>query len=139
MMGDAGLAGEVTLDVVAALLVVSDYSVNDTIIIFDRIRENKALAPAGDEYPMMNSSISESLNRTVMTVSTVVIVLSIMMLFGGSGLYDFVLVMLIGIVAGTYSSCFLASPMLYDIHQHYRKKGKKVGATSVRPMLNNKA
>jgi preprotein translocase subunit SecF len=75
-----------------------------------------------DDRHLINLSISESLNRTVMTVSTVVIVLVIMLVFGGSGLYDFALVLLIGIIKGTYSSSFVASPLLYQIHEYERKK-----------------
>jgi SecD/SecF fusion protein len=122
MLGEIKWAGEITLDVVAALLVILGYSVNDTIIIFDRVRENKKLHPGMDDRNLINLSISESLNRTVMTVSTVVIVLVIMLVFGGSGLYDFALVLLIGITKGTYSSSFVASPLLYQIHEYERKK-----------------
>jgi len=143
ILGDFKLAGEVTLDVVAALLVVLGYSVNDTIIIFDRIRENRRLHPTMPDYKLINLSISESLNRTVMTVSTVVIVLVIMLIFGGSGLYDFALVLLIGVVKGTYSSLYIASPLLYLLHERARKKGKAItyrntGEQEVQPMLRSK-
>jgi SecD/SecF fusion protein len=123
ILGHYRLAGEVTLDVVAALLVILGYSVNDTIIIFDRIRENLKLHPSMPFRELINHSICESLNRTVMTVSTVVIVLAVMLLVGGAGLYDFALVLLIGIIKGTYSSSFVASPILYEIYLHRRKKG----------------
>jgi len=142
ILGDMKLAGEVTLDVVAALLVILGYSVNDTIIIFDRIRENRKLNPSMPDYQLINLSISESLNRTVMTVSTVVIVLVIMLIFGGSGLFDFALVLLIGIVKGTYSSLYVASPLLYLLHERARKKGKAITYRNteqdVQPMLRSK-
>ena len=125
-LGHYRLAGEVTLDAVAALLVILGYSVNDTIIIFDRIRENLKLHPSMPFRELINLSICESLNRTVMTVSTVVIVLTVMLLFGGAGLYDFALILLIGIIKGTYSSSFVASPILYEIYLHRRKKGGHV-------------
>jgi preprotein translocase SecF subunit len=135
-------AGEVTLDVVAALLVVLGYSVNDTIIIFDRIRENRKLNPSMPDYQLINLSISESLNRTVMTVSTVVIVLVVMLLVGGSGLFDFALVLLMGVLMGTYSSLYMASPLVYLMHERARKKGKTITYRNteqeVQPMLRSK-
>lgn len=142
ILGGMKLAGEVTLDVVAALLVVLGYSVNDTIIIFDRIRENRKLNPSMPDYQLINLSINESLNRTVMTISTVVIVLVSMLVFGGSGLYDFALILLIGILKGTYSSLFIASSLLYLLHERARKKGKAIvyknAEQHVQPMLRGK-
>ncbi len=135
ILGRFGLAGEVTLDVVAALLVILGYSVNDTIIIFDRIRENMKLHPSMPFREMVNRSICESLNRTVMTVSTVSIVLIVMLLVGGAGLYDFALVLLIGIIKGTYSSSFVASPILFELHERARRKGRSI----VRPEDTSKA
>ncbi|MBX7245025.1 MAG: protein translocase subunit SecD [Candidatus Sumerlaeaceae bacterium] len=122
MLGHFHHAGEVTLDVVSALLVILGYSVNDTIIIFDRVRENVKLHPALPFKELVNRSICESLNRTVMTVSTVVIVLVTMLVVGGAGLYDFALVLLIGIIKGTYSSSFVAAPILFDLHERERRK-----------------
>ncbi len=140
IFGDIRLAGEVTLDVVAALLVVLGYSVNDSIVIFDRVRENRKLNPSMPDYKLINMSVSETLNRTIMTGSTVVLVLGIMMIFGGSGLFDFALVLLLGVIKGTYSSVFIAAPLLYLFHERARKKGKTVtyrnaGEQEVRPML----
>ena len=126
ILGRFGLAGEVTLDAVAALLVILGYSVNDTIIIFDRVRENLKLHPSMPFREMINRSICDSLNRTVMTVSTVLIVLGAMLLIGGAGLYDFALLLLIGIIKGTYSSTFVASPLLYELHQRAKRKGKTI-------------
>lgn len=134
-------AGEVTLDVVSALLVILGYSVHDTIIIFDRVRENLKLHPGMDFRKLINTSICESLNRTVTTVSTVLIVLLVMLLWGGRGLHDFALLLLIGIIKGTYSSSFVASPLLYDIHRYMDKKAAKAPASAktIRPMLDDKA
>ena len=92
---------------------------------------------------LINRSICESLNRTVMTVSTVMIVLMVMLIWGGGGLYDFALVLLIGIIKGTYSSSFVASPILYEIHEYARKKGRSlVGKPAqpkvVRPLVKEK-
>ncbi|MCX7964235.1 MAG: protein translocase subunit SecD [Candidatus Sumerlaea chitinivorans] len=125
MLGDLGWAGEVTLDVVAALLVILGYSVNDTIIIFDRVRENMKLHPAMPLKDLINRSISESLNRTVNTVGTVIVVLVVMLLLGGKGLHDFALVLLIGVIKGTYSSSFVASPLLFDLHNYMKRRQEK--------------
>jgi SecD/SecF fusion protein len=146
MLGSIGWAGEVTLDVVSALLVILGYSVNDTIVIFDRVRENMKLHPGMPFKELLNRSICESLNRTVMTVSTVVIVLLVMLVHGGAGLYDFALVLLIGIIKGTYSSSFVASPILYELHERARRKGRgitrgpKKGSDEkvLRPMMREK-
>lgn len=126
MMGDMRMAGEVTLDVVAALLVVLGYSVNDTIIIFDRIRENRKIHPSMSDYEMINLSVNESLNRTIVTLTTILVVLFILLFVGGSGLYDFALVLTLGITLGTFSSIFLAAPLIYFFHEHARKKGKRI-------------
>ena len=141
ILGDWGLAGEVTLDVIASLLVVLGYSVNDTIIIFDRIRENRKLHPSKSDYDIINLSISETLSRTIVTISTVLIVLCTMLFFGGSGLFDFALVLLIGVFMGTISSIWVAPPIVLMLHDRARKKGKAIvyrnsGEQEVKPMLN---
>ena len=126
MLGGMHLAGEVTLDVVAALLVVLGFSVHDTIIILDRVRENRRLHPGMEMRQLINRSISESLNRTVMTVSTVLMVLLTMLVLGGAGLYDFALVLFIGILKGTYSSSFVAAPILYELYLRAQRMGKDI-------------
>lgn len=139
-LGHIGLAGEVTLDVVSALLVILGYSVNDTIIIFDRIRENLKLHPSRPMHDNINISICESLNRTLMTVGAVLLAMIVILIFGGKGLYDFALVLLIGIIKGTYSSSFIASPLL-DQLEKYRLKRMRLrsgaGTKVVQPMLKN--
>jgi preprotein translocase subunit SecF len=136
MLGDLNLAGEVTLDVVSALLVILGYSVNDTIIIFDRVRENMRLHPGTPMRELINRSICESLNRTFNTVGTVIMVLVVMLVLGGKGLYDFALVLLIGIIKGTYSSSFVASPLLYDIGNYLKKRSaRRSGAQQISPLL----
>ena len=136
MLGDLNLAGEVTLDVVSALLVILGYSVNDTIIIFDRVRENMRLHPGTPMRELINRSICESLNRTFNTVGTVIMVLVVMLVLGGKGLYDFALVLLIGIIKGTYSSSFVASPLLYDIGNYLKKRSaRRSAALQISPLL----
>jgi preprotein translocase SecF subunit len=101
---------------VTAMLTVIGFSVHDTIVVFDRIRENKA-RHAGEPFPdIVNHSILQTFGRSIMTSLTVVITLLALFLFGGSAINDFILALLIGIVSGTYSSIFVASPLLVDWH-----------------------
>jgi preprotein translocase SecF subunit len=99
---------------VTAMLTVIGFSVHDTIVVFDRIRENKArhLGEPFDE--IVNHSILQTFARSIMTSLTVVLTLLALFLFGGSAISDFVLALLIGIMIGTYSSIFVASPLLVD-------------------------
>jgi preprotein translocase subunit SecF len=101
---------------VTAMLTVIGFSVHDTIVVFDRIRENKArhLGEPFDE--IVNHSILQTFARSIMTSLTVLLTLLALFLFGGSAISDFVLALLIGIVIGTYSSIFVASPLLVDWH-----------------------
>jgi SecD/SecF fusion protein len=140
ILGSAGMAGEVTLDVVSALLVVLGYSVNDTIVIFDRVRENLKIHAGMPFRELINRSISETLNRTFMTGTTVIMVLAVMLLMGGTGLFDFALVLLLGIIKGTYSSIFIASPILYEMHlrAHRKHRGGSTGEQVVQPMLRER-
>ena len=107
---------EVDTAFVAALLTILGYSINDTIVIFDRIRDNIKKARASkqpfDLATVLNVSIRETIGRTVNTVVTVVIVLVSLIVFGGSTLRPFCMVLLMGTLAGTYSSIFIASPMM---------------------------
>lgn len=119
---------EVALPMVAAVLTIVGYSLNDTIIIFDRIRENLK-KPGGrrDFIGVLNTSINETLPRTVLTSGTTLATLFALFLFGGSIIRDFALVLIIGIVLGTYSSVFVAAPALLEIEERWpaeRKKGK---------------
>ena len=111
-LGVATLLGqELNLIVVGALLTIAGYSINDTIVIFDRIREN-LLIRQGSIRAIMNEAINATLSRTVLTSATTIITVSILSLFGGSNLRDFSIMILIGLVVGTYSSVFIASPIV---------------------------
>lgn len=103
---------EVNTMFLIALLTVIGYSVNDTIVVFDRIRENVLLYPNRTLATVVNLSISESMGRSLNTSITLLVTLMALMLFGGSTIRDFVLVLLIGVVAGTYSSIGIASQLL---------------------------
>jgi len=142
LFGFLGWCGDLTLDVVSALLVLLGSSVNDTIVIFDRMRENKKLYPSKSNADIANASICESLNRTIMTAGTLLASLVAMLIWGGAGLFDFALVMLIGVFTGTYSSSFIAAPMYVDLAKWWaerkKKKNAKGGVKQVAPLLNNK-
>lgn len=103
---------EVTLTVIAAVLTVIGYSMNDTVIVFDRIRENMRTMRQKKFSEVVNKSINETLSRTILTSLTMLLVTVTLYLFGGSVLNDFAFVLLIGVFAGTYSSIYIASPIV---------------------------
>jgi len=106
------LEKEFTLTIVAAVLTIIGYSLNDTIVVFDRIRENVARFPRKPIAEVINVSINESLSRTILTSLTTFLVVLVMWLLGGEIIHDFCLAMMFGLVVGTYSSIFIASPVV---------------------------
>ena len=132
--GIVSFAMEIDATFIAALLTIIGYSLNDTVIIFDRLREYLKLRPNADMKDTMNAAINSTLSRTFNTAFTVFIVVFILFLFGGSVLKAFAFAMLIGVVVGCYSSVFIASPIMYDLdkdHDSYTKK-KPVRPTVVK-------
>jgi SecD/SecF fusion protein len=105
------LGGELSLIHVGAILTIAGYSINDTIVVFDRIREN-LLIRGGSIKSIMNEAINATLSRTLLTSATTIVTVAILSLFGGSSLRDFSVMILIGLVVGTYSSVFVASPIV---------------------------
>jgi len=103
---------EFTLPIVAAILTIIGYSLNDTIVVYDRIRENRRKMRRDPLAKVMNSSINETLGRTLLTSLTTLIVVVILLIFGGGVIHDFAFALMIGILAGTYSSIFVASPII---------------------------
>jgi len=103
---------EITLLVVTALLTLAGYSLTDTVVVFDRIRENLRLRRRDDIDTVINNGINQVLSRTIVTSLTVVLVLIPLTLAGGEVLHDFSLALLWGVIFGTYSSVFVASPLL---------------------------
>lgn len=103
---------EVTLSVVAALLTIVGYSLNDTIVVFDRIRENYRRYRGRNLPQVINRSINETLSRTILTSATTLVVVASLFIAGGGVIHDFAFALLIGIIVGTYSSIFVASPVL---------------------------
>ncbi len=112
---------DIALDSVAAILTVVGYSLNDTIIVFDRIRENlhKKGARKRDLTELINESINETLPRTTLTAGTTLAVLLALLLLGGAVIRSFTLVLILGIFFGTYSSIFVASPILVEIQKRW--------------------
>ncbi|MBW2543823.1 MAG: protein translocase subunit SecF [Deltaproteobacteria bacterium] len=110
---------EFDLRVLAALLAILGYSLNDTIIIYDRIRENMELRTKFDLVDVLNQSVNQTLARTVITSSTTMVAVLALWILGGEVIRPFAIAMAIGIVVGTYSSIFIASPALLFLEQRY--------------------
>ena len=105
---------EITLSIVAALLTLAGYSINDTIVIYDRIRENMKLRRGQRLYQIVNYSLNNVLPRTIITSLTTLFVLVALFFKGGTVIHDFSFALLIGVIIGTYSSIFIASPIVYE-------------------------
>jgi SecD/SecF fusion protein len=106
---------EIDQHFIAAILTVIGFSMNDTVIVFDRIRENVHLMKGADKATIINKSINETLSRTIMTSLTVFLTLLILFIFGGEATRGFAFAMLIGVITGTYSTIFVAAPVLIDL------------------------
>jgi preprotein translocase subunit SecF len=116
------LGKEFTLTTLAAYLTIAGYSINDTIVVFDRVRENLGLRRKMPLIDLMNVSINQTLSRTILTVFTVMMTIVALYLLGGKVIHDFALVMLIGIGFGTYSSIYVASALALDIDGWQQKR-----------------
>jgi len=117
---------EITLAIVAALLTIVGYSLNDTIVVSDRIRENLKLLKRENFRYIINTSLNQTLSRTVITSVTTLLVVIILFIWGGEVIRDLALALIIGITVGTYSSIFVATPLVLAYHdwQENKKKGK---------------
>ena len=108
------LGKEFNLLIITALLTIAGYSLQDTVVVFDRIRENSAKMKSRDDFGnIINASINEVLSRTIVTGITTLISLAAIMIFGGEVLFDFAFALFLGLIVGTYSSIFVASPIVY--------------------------
>ena len=107
---------EISLPIIAAFLTIVGYSLNDTIVIFDRIRENIKTRRRDDYLTIINASVNESLSRTIITSLTTFFVVLILWLFGGEVIHNFAFAMMIGVIVGTYSSIYIASPIAALLH-----------------------
>jgi preprotein translocase SecF subunit len=122
---------EFDLSVLAALLAIVGYSLNDTIIVYDRIRENMERRTKLDLADVLNESVNETLSRTLLTSLTTLGAVICLLLLGGEVIFPFALAMAVGIVVGTYSSIFVAAPMLLVLEQRFGASpstGSKGGA-----------
>ena len=113
---------EFTLPIIAALLTIIGYSLNDTIIIFDRIRENLRKYQKETPELLINRSVNETLSRTILTSSTTLVVVVALFVLGGGIIHDFAFAMIVGVFIGTYSSIYVASPILLAWQGRGRKK-----------------
>ncbi len=108
---------EFTLPIVAAILTIIGYSLNDTIVVYDRIRENRRKMRRESFARIINASINETLSRTLLTSLTTLIVVVILFIFGGGVIHNFAFALLVGVLVGTYSSIFVASPIILTWQQ----------------------
>ncbi len=115
---------EVTLPVVAALLTIVGYSLNDTIVIYDRIREDRRKMYGKSFVDIVNTSLNESLSRTIVTSVTTLVVVFCLFAFGGEVIRDFAFALIIGVIVGTYSSIYVASPLVveWQVHAEARRR-----------------
>ena len=110
-----GLSYEVDQVFIAALLTIIGYSINDTVVVFDRVRENLGIKAGSDVISVVNESINKTISRTLITSLTTFVVVLVLFLFGGPSLSGFSFALLIGIIVGTYSSIFVATPVFVDL------------------------
>ena len=115
---------EINLPTVAAFLTIIGYSLNDTIVVFDRIRENSTLLKGTDFAEVINRSINQSLSRTVVTSLTTLFVVLVIFLQTAAGqeINTFALALIVGVIVGTYSSIFIASPIIHLWHMKTRNR-----------------
>jgi preprotein translocase SecF subunit len=118
---------EFNLTTLAAILTIAGYSINDTVVIYDRVRETMRKHKTMDFRALINKSLNETLSRTILTVSTTALAVLALLFFGGEVLRGFSIAMLWGIVIGTYSSLFIAAPLLY-----YIRPGRGTGGGDAR-------
>jgi preprotein translocase subunit SecF len=124
---------QIDLTVIAALLTLVGYSMNDTIVVFDRIRENLKLQKRGTFSDIVNTSINQTLSRTILTSGLTLLTALALFFFGGQVLSGFSFALVVGIIVGTYSSVFIASPILifwYELMEKRRQQGKSGKASS---------
>lgn len=125
-----GFLVQIDLQVIGAIMTIIGYSLNDTIIVFDRIREDLRLFRKMTYPQIINHALNVTLSRTVMTSGTTLLVLFTLVLFGGQSIFAFSLVMTIGVLVGTFSSLFIATPML--LYMHNREEAQKAGSLSLK-------
>jgi len=116
---------EYSLNVLAVILTIIGFSINDTIVIFDRVRENIKKMRKDKLETVMNVSINETLGRTILTTGTVMMVVLILFFLGGPVIHDFTTAMIVGLITGTYSTVYIASPVVLFWEQHITARRKR--------------
>ncbi len=116
---------QISLAIIAAFLTIVGYSLNDTIVVFDRVRENVKKLRSKPLIDQINVSINETLSRTALTSGTTLVVVLVLFFFGGTVIHDFAFAMLAGVIVGTYSSIFVASPVLVEWELKKPEKRRK--------------
>ena len=116
---------EYSLSVMAVILTIIGFSINDTIVIFDRVRENIKKMRKEDLVTIFNVSINETLGRTILTTGTVMMVVLILFFFGGDVIHDFTIALIVGLITGTYSTVYIASPVVLFWEEHIVKRRKR--------------
>ena len=112
-----GFSYEIDQVFIAAILTIIGYSINDTVVVFDRIRENIGIKAGSELIPVVNESINKTISRTLITSMTTFVVVLVLFIFGGASLSSFSFALLIGIIIGTYSSVFIATPIVVDFYK----------------------
>src|SRR6186713_1320321 len=125
---------DLSLNVVAAILTITGYSVNDTIVIFDRVRENLKAMRREPLEKVVNTSVNQTLGRTIITAGTTFLSVLALYLFGGEALEGFAFTMMVGIISGTYSTVFIASSIAIILS--HRRGGTPAGATATAPAVS---
>ena len=123
-----GVSFEIDQVFIAAILTVIGYSINDTVIVFDRIREYLGMGTSHDRRKIFNDAINSTLNRTIITSGTVLLVVIALLIFGGEVLRGFSFALLVGVLTGTYSSIFMAAPVVLDFDNLEKSKAKPADA-----------
>jgi preprotein translocase subunit SecF len=116
---------EYSLSLLAVILTIIGFSINDTIVIFDRVRENLKKMRKEDIKTVFNVSVNETLGRTILTSGTVMMVVLILFFFGGPVIHDFTSAMIVGLISGTYSTIYIASPVVLFWDQHITKRKRR--------------
>jgi preprotein translocase subunit SecF len=116
---------EFSLNVLAVILTIIGFSINDTIVIFDRVRENVKKMRKDDLVTIFNVSINETLGRTILTSGTVMMVVLILFFFGGEVIHDFTIALIVGLITGTYSTVYIASPVVLFWEKNISRKKRR--------------
>jgi len=124
--GAISIAGlEYSLPLMAVILTIIGFSINDTIVIFDRVRENIKKMRKENLETIFNTSINETLGRTILTTATLMMVVLILFFFGGPVIHDFAFALIVGLISGTYSTIYVASPVVLLWNKHFTQKKKR--------------